>query len=139
MVSLFFLWPTGLHKCLKCLFVRSILWSGLHHSLGLSLMLSWTTWEIIRTYICWLCFHLGQWHNGGKCELRRTATKDETSWRIMSGQYWQNKCSRTSPPWPPWGRNDNKKIPCYIFFLGTKEKWKFNQDRERPVERSSHS
>ena len=35
---------------------------------------------------------------------------------------WQNKCSRTSPPWLPWGRNDNKKIPCYIFFLGTKEK-----------------
>ena len=36
-------------------------------------------------------------------------------------------------------KNDNKKIPCYIFFLGTKEKWKFNQNRERPVERSSHS
>ena len=91
-----------------------------------------------KTYICWLCFHPGQWHNGGKCELRRTTTKDKTSWRIMSGRYWQNKCSRASPPWPPWGRNDNKKIPCYIFFLGTKEKWKFNQDRERPVERSSH-
>ena len=55
-------------------------------------------------------------------ELQQKIKRLEGLCQVSIGKIKFIFCSRTSLPWPPWGRNDNKKIPCYIFFLGTKEK-----------------